>query len=76
MISNSAPREGPRRNSAGMRKSKLTCDSCGSSDLWRIAPQTGIVAAIMRYRGRKPVQCRKCGRITYHPPKREKDADF
>lgn len=40
---------------------------CDSSDMWRIDERTGFVAAIMRYRGWKPFQCRACGDIRYRP---------
>lgn len=52
------------------RKGTLICKACGSSDLWRIDQRSGIVAAIMRYRGRKPFQCRACGWICYRPARR------
>jgi ribosomal protein L37AE/L43A len=72
--SGATPRDDLRRLSAvEQRKDKPTCESCGSSDLWRIARPAGIIAAIMRYRGRKPFQCRKCGQICYQPGRREKD---
>ena len=52
------------------RKGTLICKDCGSSDLCRIDQRSGIVAAIMRYRGRKPFQCRACGWICYRPARR------
>jgi hypothetical protein len=44
---------------------RITCKTCGSADVWRISQQSGLIAAIMRYRGRKPLQCRACGWICY-----------
>jgi hypothetical protein len=35
--------------------------------MWRIDERPGFVAAIMRYRGWKPFQCRACGDIRYRP---------
>jgi hypothetical protein len=58
---------------APQRTGTLICRDCGSSDLWRIDQRSGILAAIMRYRGRKPFQCRACGWICYRPAKRTKD---
>jgi hypothetical protein len=55
------------------RKCTLKCKDCGSSDLWRIDERKGIVAAIMRYRGRKPFQCRACGWICYRAARRVRD---
>jgi hypothetical protein len=55
------------------RKCALRCKDCGSSDLWRIDERKGIVAAIMRYRKRKPFQCRACGWICYRAARRVKD---
>lgn len=55
------------------RKDSVRCKSCGSSDLWRIDERPGIVAAIMRYRERKPFQCRACGWICYRLARRVKD---
>lgn len=46
------------------------CKGCGSSDIWRIDERPGIVARIMRLRGRKPFQCRACGWISYRPGRR------
>jgi hypothetical protein len=37
--------------------------------MWRIAERTGFVAAIMRYREKKPYQCRACGWLVYKPAK-------
>jgi ribosomal protein L37E len=48
---------------------RLRCKRCGSLDLWRIATQSGIVSAIMGLFGRKPLECRSCGRICYPPAK-------
>ncbi len=47
------------------RKSVRKCRNCGSEDLWRVGQGTGIVAAIMRFRGLKPLQCRACRWICY-----------
>jgi hypothetical protein len=55
------------------RKGTLICKSCGSCDLWRIDQRSGIVAAVMRFRGRKPFQCRACGWICYRPARRTQD---
>ena len=55
------------------RKSKAKCRSCGSSDLYRVAERSGILASIMKFRGRKPHQCRACGWIFYRPARRSND---
>jgi len=52
------------------RNDKLACKCCGSNDLWRVGERTGLLAAIMRYRGRKPMQCRACRWICYPPVRR------
>jgi hypothetical protein len=44
---------------------------CDRTDMWRIGERKGFVAAIMRYRGWKPFQCRACGYICYRPLKKE-----
>jgi len=44
----------------------LRCRKCGSLDISRIKEITGIVAAIMKYRGLKPFKCRNCGFVFYH----------
>jgi hypothetical protein len=65
--------EGQPQTQVEKRKRPLRCKDCGSSDLWRIDERKGIVAAIMRYRKRKPFQCRACGWICYRPARRVKD---
>jgi len=55
------------------RKRTLKCKDCGSSDLWRVDERKGIMASIMRYRRRKPFQCRACGWICYRPARRVRD---
>src|SRR5580658_10276913 len=55
------------------RKSTARCKTCGSSDLWRIDERSGILASIMRFRGRKPFQCRACGWLFYRPARRSAD---
>jgi hypothetical protein len=45
---------------------------CDRTDMWRVDERKGLVAAIMRYRGLKPFQCRACGYICYRRPKNEK----
>ena len=67
------------RNDYGVRFVKsdglpgVRCKHCGSGDIWRVAEQKGIIAAIMRLRGLKTYQCRGCKRIIY--PTREGDED-
>ncbi len=51
----------------------LTCKRCGSTDMWRIGEQKGIIAAIMRYYKRKPFQCRNCKWLCYRPARRRRD---
>ncbi len=55
------------------RKTRVTCRKCGSSDLCRIEERSGIFASIMKFRGRKPHQCRSCGWIFYRPARRSND---
>ena len=55
------------------RNDARRCKCCGSSDLWRVDERPGIVAAVMRYRGRKPFQCRACGWVCYRIGRRSKD---
>jgi predicted Zn-ribbon and HTH transcriptional regulator len=55
------------------RRRAMKCKNCGSFDFWRISVRTGLVAAIMRYRERKPFQCRSCGYIIYRPARRAAD---
>jgi hypothetical protein len=43
------------------------CKRCGSSDLWRVFERSGVIARMMKFRGRKPFQCRACGWIFYRP---------
>jgi hypothetical protein len=58
---------------AERRKQPARCKSCGSIDFWRIPLRTGIIAAIMKLRDRKPFQCRSCGWICYRPGRRKSD---
>jgi hypothetical protein len=58
---------------AERRRRTLRCKSCGSADFWRIPLRTGIIATIMKLRGRKPFQCRSCGWICYRPARRKTD---
>jgi hypothetical protein len=55
------------------RNSRMRCRSCRSFDIWRIDERPGILAAIMRFRGRKPFQCRACRQIFYRRARRSKD---
>jgi hypothetical protein len=55
------------------RNDARRCKCCGSSDLWRVDERSGIVAAVMRYRGRKPFQCRACGWVCYRIARRSRD---
>ena len=64
---------GPISDDFVVRTSTAKCKSCGSSDLWRVYERSGIVAGIMRFRGRKPFQCRACGWICYRPARRATD---
>jgi len=58
---------------AERRKKKPACKKCGSFDLWRIAEQTGLIAAFMKFRNRRPFQCRACGYICYRVARRKRD---
>ncbi len=48
-------------------KAAVICTDCGSSDIWRVAQRSGLIAFVMRHQGRKPYQCRACGTIYYRP---------
>ncbi len=53
----------------------VTCKQCGSSDIWRVPPRKGIVAAFMKFRGLVPYQCRGCWKICY-PTGKETEDEF
>jgi hypothetical protein len=53
---------------------KQRCKMCDSTDLWRVADRSGIVAWIMRLREQKPYECRACGWSFYRRPGRASEA--
>jgi hypothetical protein len=60
-------------DSATRRRGKLQCRMCGSFDVWRIADRPGLIGTFMRWRGRKPLECRACGWRCYRVLRRKTD---